>query len=116
MNFEVLRAFALEFDGAREDFPWEWGHPVFKTAKGKIFVMATPEGDGFRMSLKLTLDEASEALTFPFVSVAPYVGRYGWVSVAVHSDAEWDIAIPWIRRSYDLVTGPAKRPRQPNSE
>ncbi len=108
-----LRSFALAFEGAFEDHPFG-PEPVFKAANKKIFVFTgSSTTEQVTIGLKLTPDEASEALTLPFVSVAPYVGRYGWVSVRLATPVEWEIAEGWIRRSYELVTGAkAKRARR----
>ena len=101
---ERVRSLALAFEGAFEDHPFG-PDPVFKAANGKIFVFSGRSADDtLRLSLKLTPPEAAEALTLPFVSVAPYVGRYGWVSVAPTTDVEWEIVEAWIQRSHELVT------------
>jgi len=106
------RALALSFDGAWEDYPWEPTNPVYKTAKGKIFLFAGEREDGAAtLTVKLTPDEGAAALLLPFVSIAPYVGRYGWVTATVATDVEWDIASPWVERSYELVTRPPRRPQ-----
>ena len=47
----ALRAFALRFPGAREEFPW--GERVVKVGK-KVFVfMGTADDGGFGLSVKL---------------------------------------------------------------
>src|SRR5205823_10872505 len=78
---EQLRAFALGFPGAYEDFPW--GERVVKVNK-KIFVFlgvdetATP---GVGMKLR----ESQEwALSLPGITPMGYgLGRAGWVSISL---------------------------------
>ena len=108
-----LRDLCLAYDGVYEDFPWGHETPVFKNAKGKIFAMSGVENGTLRVTLKLTPDEGAEAMMLPFVEKAAYVGRFGWVSVAVPGESEWEITEPWVRRSYELVAGTAKSRRQP---
>jgi predicted DNA-binding protein (MmcQ/YjbR family) len=107
---ETLRAFCLDFPGAFEDHPFG-PDPVFKAANRKIFAFCgSGKHSGLSFSVKLTPEEAAEALILPFVSVAPYVGRHGWISVRLDSELEWDIAREWVRRSFELVTSkPARK-------
>jgi predicted DNA-binding protein (MmcQ/YjbR family) len=44
--------------------------------------------------------------------VAPYVGRYGWVTVSVADEAALDQAMALISMSYDLVKRGGSRKRQ----
>ena len=102
-HLDELRAHALSFDGAWEDHPW--GDSVYKTAKGKIFLFAGEDETGTTaITVKLAPDEGMAALTLPFVSQAAYVGRYGWVTARIHDDAEYEIAFPWVARSFELVS------------
>jgi predicted DNA-binding protein (MmcQ/YjbR family) len=107
---EELLAFALGLPEAREDHPW--GDTVYKNAKGKIFLfLGEDESGATAATLKLTPDEGTAALTLPFVSVARYVGRFGWVSVRFTTEVERDIVLEWVQRSYDLLT-PQPNPRR----
>ena len=45
----------------------------------------------------------------PFVDRAPYLGRYGWVTVRVADEAQWDLAQDWVATSWGLIGGGAKR-------
>ena len=84
-----------------------WGDPVYKTAKGKIFLFAGEDETGTTaITVKLAPDEGMAALTLPFVSQAAYVGRYGWVTARIHDDAStrspsrgWRAASNWCRQS-----------------
>ena len=58
----------------------------------------------FHVVVKLTPEEAEAALTLPFVTPAPYLARYSWVSSLVSSPVEFDITMEWVARSHELVT------------
>ena len=51
--------------------------------------------------------EREIALHFPHVSVARYVGRYGWVTAEVSDEETLESALEWLRESYWLKA-PAK--------
>jgi predicted DNA-binding protein (MmcQ/YjbR family) len=55
------------------------------------------------VTVKATPEDAEELIEYPHISVAPYVGRYGWVSVAIEDEAALDQALALISMSYDLV-------------
>ena len=106
-----IRNFALSFEGSREEFSFGSDHPVFKAPNGKMFAIASEREEGTSVSLKLTPEEASEALTLPFVRPAPYLARNHWVMSVVSNEAECDMTFTWIRRSYELVTAKPVRKR-----
>jgi predicted DNA-binding protein (MmcQ/YjbR family) len=110
--FERLKALCLAWPGVFEDYPFGPETTIFKSPKNKIIAMCGEEGEAFRVTVKLTPDESAEALVLPFVRKADYVGRYGWVTARIDSDMEWEIVEPWVRRSYELVTSPAKARRR----
>src|SRR6185436_18232791 len=92
-----IRDLALSFPETYEDSPW--GHPVFKVGANKMF--ATMGNDEpLQVTLKLTTDERHVALELPFVRVAAYVGRYGWVTATVTDAESLDAALEWLRESY----------------
>lgn len=108
---EAVRHAALGLPGAWEDHPWG-EDPVFKNARGKIFVFCgLGRGTGFTATVKLPPAESEEALTLPFVSVARYVGRYGWVTVAVANPFELEVLLGWVLTSYATVGGEKRRGR-----
>ncbi len=102
-HLDRVREFALSFPGAWEDHPWGPEESAIKTPGGKVFVFCGDNDGRTRMTVKLTPDEGGAALTLPFVSVAAYVGRYGWVTATVSDNTELEIALDWIRRSHELV-------------
>ncbi len=111
---EAARQWLLEtFPAAWEDFPFGPGTRTFKNARGKLFALMTDEAPGaFRITMKLGRDAADEALVLPFVSIAPYVGRHGWVTVQVEQPPEWELAQEWVARSWELVSNARHRPKR----
>jgi predicted DNA-binding protein (MmcQ/YjbR family) len=101
VNFaERVRALALSFPETYEDSPW--GHPVFKVGNNKMFGAMSTGDDPLTVTVKLTPEERDIALTLPYVRVAAYVGRYGWVTAEVRDDEALDNALEWLRESYWL--------------
>ena len=97
--------YAGRIEGAWLDHAWDLEGDVFKTAKGKIFLICRGDDRSASATMKLTPAEASAALSLPFVSAAAWPVR--WVVATVAREAERDIALEWVQRSYELVT--AKR-------
>ena len=94
-----IRALALSFPETYEDEPW--GHPVFKVADNRMFA-AISSGLPVQLTVKLTAEEREIAMLLPFVSVARYVGRYGWITAEVTDEDSLDAALEWVRESYWL--------------
>lgn len=98
-----LRAFALTFPDAVEDYPW--GQPTAKV-RGKAFVFFGRPGDGsLSFSVKLPRT-APEALSLPFCAPTGYgLGKAGWVTVRLAPGEPvlmgWLQA--WIGESYRAV-------------
>jgi predicted DNA-binding protein (MmcQ/YjbR family) len=98
----VLRAFALGFPEAYEDFPW--GERVAKV-KGKVFVFLGMDGDTLGLSVKLP-QSAMLALGLPFASPTGYgLGKAGWVTAKFGKGekAPVDLLRAWIDESYRAV-------------
>jgi predicted DNA-binding protein (MmcQ/YjbR family) len=95
-----IRDLALSFPETYEDTPW--GHPVFKVGDNKMFAAMSDGDDPVSLTVKLTAEEREIALHMPYVSVARYVGRYGWVTVTVTDDESLENALEWMRESYWL--------------
>jgi predicted DNA-binding protein (MmcQ/YjbR family) len=97
-----LRAYALSFPGAVEEFPW--GDRVMKVNK-KVFVfMGTTDG-GFGLSTKLPRS-AAIALTLPFASPTRYgLGKAGWVTArfTARDKPPLDLLEAWIEESYRAI-------------
>jgi predicted DNA-binding protein (MmcQ/YjbR family) len=101
---DALRAHALTYPGAREDFPW--GECVVKVGK-KIFVFLGADGAAKQVSLGVKLPVSSDAaLDLPYVKPSGYgLGKAGWVSVSVPPGTKPPLALleAWIDESYRAV-------------
>jgi predicted DNA-binding protein (MmcQ/YjbR family) len=97
---ERIRRLALSFPETYEDRPW--GHPVFKVGDNKMFAAMSDGEDPVSVTVKLTPEEREIALHFPYVSVARYVGRYGWVTAELTDEESLQNALEWLRESYWL--------------
>jgi predicted DNA-binding protein (MmcQ/YjbR family) len=98
----ALRAFALKFPGAAEEFPW--GERVIKV-NGKIFVFLGIFDAALRVGVKLPVS-AEMALTLPFVTPTGYgLARAGWVTArfARGDDVPGGLLRGWIEQSYRAV-------------
>jgi len=104
LAFNELRAYCLAKEGAVEDYPW--GDVVWKV-KGKLFAAG---GDkSARFTVKNTPDKQSVLTMHPQISVAAYVGRYGWVTIEVNERETLELAKDLIDESYELVTRRASK-------
>jgi predicted DNA-binding protein (MmcQ/YjbR family) len=95
-----IRELALSFPETYEDAPW--GHPVFKVGDNKMFAGMSDDTDPLTLTVKLTPEEREIALHIPYVSVARYLGRYGWVTAEVTDEESLENAQEWLRESYWL--------------
>jgi predicted DNA-binding protein (MmcQ/YjbR family) len=99
---KALRAHALSYPEAQEEFPW--GERVVKV-KGKIFVfLGRPDGE-LSLSVKLP-GSATLALDLPFASPTAYgLGKSGWVTArfAPGDDPPLPVLRQWIDESYRAV-------------
>ena len=96
-----LRRLSLALPETTEAVAWE-EHPTFRV-RNKIFVITNFAGD--RITVKATKDD-QEALvaSHPRISVAPYVGRHGWVLMDLKGKGlDWGLVEDLIRESYRLV-------------
>lgn len=97
-----LRAFALSFPEAREEFPW--GESAFKIS-GKVFVFMYVHAEGLNLSLKLPLSNEN-ALAQPFAEPTGYgLGKSGWVTskFGTHERVPMETLKRWIEESYRAV-------------
>ena len=101
-----IRELALSFPETYEDHPWG-DFPVFKVGSNKVFAWLTVGPKSIELTLKLTAEEREIAQLLPYVSIARYVGRYGWITARVEDDDALATALEWLRESYYLKA-PAK--------
>ena len=78
-TFEDVRSIATSLPEVEEKLTWETD--VTFRVRDKIFVIGADGSDG--ISLKASLDQQADLMDLDpeAFSPAPYVGRYGWVSV-----------------------------------
>lgn len=77
--FDDVRSIATSLPEVEEKLTWDTD--VTFRVRDKIFVIGADGSDG--ISVKASLDQQADLLAFDAdtFSPAPYVGRYGWVSV-----------------------------------
>jgi predicted DNA-binding protein (MmcQ/YjbR family) len=99
---EALRAYALAFPEAREDFPW--GERVVKV-KDKVFVFLGRDDEDVGVTVKLP-SSGLLALSLPFASPTGYgLGKSGWVTARFGPKAKPPLELlkKWIDESYRAV-------------
>ena len=97
-----LRARAMSFPEATEDFPW--GERAIKV-RGKAFLFMRVEGNALSFSVKLPTS-AAEALEERGAEPTGYgLGKHGWVTIAVDGSRDAPLATyeHWLAESYDAV-------------
>ena len=100
-RLDRLRRIALALLETTEQVAWE-DHPTFRV-RDKIFVICSATGDG--ITVKATKDDQDALVaTHPRLSVAAYVGRYGWVSMDLKgSGVDWALVEDLVVESYRLI-------------
>lgn len=101
-TLKPLRAYALEFPGAVEEFPW--GHSVIKVNK-KMFVVFGGYDDDPILTVKLP-QSGAESLELPGVEPTGYgLGRHGWVSISMFAKGRPSEATlrGWVEESFRAV-------------
>ena|SRR5690349_5603481 len=97
-----LRARAMKYPEATEDFPW--GERAIKV-RGKAFLFLRAEGRKVSFSVKLP-HSAAEALELPFTQPTPYgLGKHGWVMAEVDGSRDAPVSTfeAWLDESYRAV-------------
>ena len=101
MRHADVVAYCLAKPGAVPDTPWE--EDLVAKVGGKIFAFLG--GGGVGLKCGRDADDAAELrLRFPdTATVMPYIGRYGWNSIALDGTIEDDELRELIDASYDTV-------------
>ncbi len=97
----ALRAHALSYPDAREDFPW--GERVVKV-RGKVFLFLG-KGESLSLSVKLP-GSGIVALGLPFTAPTAYgLGKSGWITARFAKGEKPPIEMlkQWIDESYRAV-------------
>ena len=101
MRHADLVAYCLAKPGAAPDTPWE--EDLVAKVGGKIFAFLGGAGVGLKCGRDA--DEAAELRQrFPdSATVMPYIGRYGWNSIALDGAIGDDELRELVDASYDAV-------------
>ena len=97
---DKLRALCRELPETGEKI--SWGHPNF-TAGGRMFAAFGVYQGRPRMGIATSLDEQAFLVQDPRFEVASYVGKYGWVSVWLDLDPEWDLLEQLLRGAHERI-------------
>ena len=116
MTIDELRAFCFSLSGTHEQETWgdaEHAGDITFRVKDRIYLITGPEGG----SASIRTDKAQQTdllAAFPdAVSIAPYVGRFGWVNVRLdgldRGILEDVIRSAWRRTAPKAVVAAAER-------
>ena len=79
-----------------------WGCPHFRVGE-KIFCGYGNERGICSIGFKLEKPHAAAVLKDPRFSVAPYVGKHGWVHLNATKVKDWGEVRRYIQESYELI-------------
>ena len=93
MTIDELRAFCMSLPGTHEKETWgdaEHAGDVTFRVKDKIYVITGQ--DGGAASVRTMIEQQADLIAaFPgSVSIAPYVGRFGWVNIVLAGSSALD--------------------------
>jgi predicted DNA-binding protein (MmcQ/YjbR family) len=102
-----LRKICLALPHTEETYMWE--HPHFRV-RGKIFISFTEYKGEWGISLKVGELMQGIFLEDPRFFRAPYVGKYGWVTLRVDAaPLNWTEIRELIKGSYQLIAPRVKK-------
>jgi predicted DNA-binding protein (MmcQ/YjbR family) len=107
-----LRAICAKLPGTVETVTW--GHPTFKTGK-KAFVVLEPYKGEFAIAFKASLADQAALTMQPRFYVTPYSGKFGWTSLRLTGQLDWDEIRALVERAYRL-TAPKRTLRALDAE
>ncbi len=103
---EKLRGICLSLPNTKETL--SWGSPHFRVGD-KIFCGFGDEKGRLAIGFKLEMDHADAVIQDPRFWRAPFVGRYGWVSMGVTPRMNWKQVKAFVAESYRLIAPKTKR-------
>jgi len=114
MSVESIRRFCLSFPDATENL--QWGDDLCFKVRRKIFTILDLNSVPPRLMLKCTPETFAELVEQQ--DIAPYVGRYKWVSLERLDALPWTEITDLIEQSYAMVAAKARiaRPSKVNSK
>lgn len=92
-----LRALARRLPDTAETR--SWGHPNF-TAGGRIFAAVEVYKHRPCMAIATSKEEQALLIETPHFQVAPYTGKYGWVSALLDTKPPWAMLEPLLRTAH----------------
>ena len=98
--FSKLRKICLDLPDTK--LTMTWGAPHFRVAN-KIFCGSGEEDGVFTIGFKLEKPHAARVLKDPRFSVAPYVGKHGWVHMKVTRAKDLGEVRRYVEESYELI-------------
>lgn len=107
-----LRRICLSLPNTRATL--SWGSPHFRVGD-KIFCGIGDEKGRLTIGFKLEMDHADAVIQDPRFWRAPFVGRYGWVSMAVEPKMNWRQVKAFVEESYRLIAPKPRTPKVPTT-
>ena len=100
-----MRAICLALPATKE--VEAWGHPTFRVAD-KIFATFGEDAGTASVGVKTTHElQAALVSSDPRFKIAAYVGKHGWVHMALAAPIDWNEVEALVRESYRMIA-PAK--------
>ena len=92
-----------------------WGHPNF-TSGGRIFAAVEVYKGRPCMAIATSLEEQAFLVESPHFMVAPYTGKYGWVSALLDTEPAWSMLEPLLRSAHARKLAlPKRKPAKPRA-
>ncbi len=79
-----------------------WGHPNF-TAGGRMFAALGDYGGKPCLGIATSLEEQAFLLQDDRFAVAPYVGKHGWVTVALDRAPAWPLLEDLLTKAHARI-------------
>jgi len=98
--YPIIQEFCLALDNTTEDYPRN--NITFKVNK-RIF-MLTDARAPFAITVKSDPEKNKYLLEHPHISVASYLGRFGWLTITIDNYDTLELAKELIWESYLIVT------------
>ncbi|MBA0126990.1 MmcQ/YjbR family DNA-binding protein [Haloechinothrix sp. YIM 98757] len=110
---DELASLCRAFPGAREEFPFDDKHSVFKVG-GKIFAITALDGDPLEVSLKCEPALAEQLrVSYPAIRPGYHLNKRHWNTVTIDGSVPDRLLRDMIEDSYDLVVDSLPKARRP---
>jgi predicted DNA-binding protein (MmcQ/YjbR family) len=111
-TLEKTRKICLSFPDTKETLTWD--EPHFRVGE-KIFCGCGKSNDNSVIGFKMEKPDQAVLIKLPGCSIAPYVGRHGWVSVDTAIFDDWAEIANLIEGSFRLIA-PKRTVKQMDAE